>query len=136
MKEKKNIAKPVNIIILPLFIAIFCLMLSCTKKEEKFDASKVHFPEKITTGEELINALDSVIDVVPILIRESNNGDAEAGRKIDQIVDVLSKVDYESLELTTSQGLRLVSMSGKVLPILKEILPDNAILGFLSFFPL
>ena len=131
MKEKENLAKQV-IIIVPLFVVLFCLVFSCSKKEKKLDATKVHFPESITTGDELINSLNDVIDVVPVLIRQSNNGDVESGKKIDQIVDVLSKVDYENLKLTTSQALRLVSMSGKVLPILKEIIPDGGLLGLLS----
>ena len=127
MKEKRNLIKRFNNIILLVFIILLCLVYGCSKKEEKLDAAKIQFPDSITTGEELINSLNNVIDIVPILIRQSNNGDAESGRKIYQIVEVLSKVDYENLNLTTSQGLRLVSMSGKVLPILKEIMPDNVL---------
>ncbi|MDR0553442.1 MAG: hypothetical protein LBG76_01395 [Treponema sp.] len=130
MKEKNSRAG--RLIIAPVLIMLFFLLNGCSRREVKLDAAKVRFPDTITTGAELINALDSVIDVVPKLIRQSNNGDAESGKKIDQIVDVLSKVDYEHLELTTSQGLRLVSMSGKVLPILKEIMPDNVLSGLLS----
>ena len=132
MKGKKNISKRINIIIVPLLIVLFCLVLSCSKKEQKFDATKVHFPDNITTGTEFIDALDSVIDVVPILIRQSNNGDVESGKKIDQIVDVLSKVDFENLDFTTSQGIKLVSMSRKIIPILREIMPDGVLLGLLS----
>ncbi|MDR3191527.1 MAG: hypothetical protein LBT87_00500 [Treponema sp.] len=134
MNERKNLTKRINLIIVSVFIILFCLLNSCSKKEEKLDATKIQFPDNITTGDELVNSLDNVIDVVPKLIRQSNNGDAESGKKIDQIVDVLSKVDYEHLNLTTSQGLRLVSMSGKVLPILKEIMPDNVLPGLLSMF--
>ncbi|MDR2477443.1 MAG: hypothetical protein LBD18_06640 [Treponema sp.] len=134
MKERNNPDSRINIIIALVFILLVCLLSGCRRRERKLDAAKVPFPDTITTGAELVNALDSVIDVVPGLIRQSNNGDAESGKKIDQIVDVLSRVDYEHLDLTASQKLGLVSMSGKALPILKEIMSDSMLSGLLSMF--
>ncbi|MDR0909916.1 MAG: hypothetical protein LBM77_09140 [Spirochaetaceae bacterium] len=90
-------------------------------------APVVIIPENITTGDELIDALNNVIDKAPDIIMKVQKGDKNASKQLDNIVDGLSKIDYSKIDLTPSQSIRLISMSGKLLPILKQVFPADTI---------